>query len=81
MTKLNTNKRAVTAKQAIELLNKHDYHVTEEEAEKILDWLYFYSELTVQQILKHDGFDTCIPVNAVDSQEQPPVKRKAKRRP
>ncbi|QJD94363.1 hypothetical protein HH214_15500 [Mucilaginibacter robiniae] len=47
-----SEKRSVTPQQAIELLEKHGCQVTKEEAEKLLDFLYFLGKLTVDQLLK-----------------------------
>ncbi len=47
-------KRNVTTEQAIELLKEEGYEVTEEQANAILDFLYFLGRLTVRQLLKAD---------------------------
>lgn len=45
-------KRNITVKQAKSMLAKNGLIVSEEETEKILDFLYFLGELTVQQYFK-----------------------------
>jgi hypothetical protein len=47
-----SHKRNVTAKQSIKILRKNGLEVTEEEAAKILDLMYFLSGLVVSQMLK-----------------------------
>lgn len=46
------NKRNITTKQVKGMLTKNCLTVSEEDAAKILDFLYFLGELTVQQYFK-----------------------------
>ncbi|GAA4907531.1 hypothetical protein GCM10023313_07970 [Mucilaginibacter defluvii] len=47
-------KRNVTTEQAIKLFEEQGCHITENEAEKILDILYFLSKLIVNQEIKNE---------------------------
>jgi hypothetical protein len=48
--KVNTiQKRNITPAQAIKILEKNGIQATEEEARKILDFLYFLAKLAVHQ--------------------------------
>jgi hypothetical protein len=47
-----SEKRSVTPKQAITILEKNGYQINEEEAHEILDFLYFLGRLTVNQYIK-----------------------------
>jgi len=48
----SSEKRSVTPKQAIAILEKNGYQINEEEAQEILDFLYFLGKLTVNQYIK-----------------------------
>ena len=48
----SSEKRSVTPKQAITILEKNGYQINEEEAQEILDFLYFLGKLTVNQYIK-----------------------------
>lgn len=50
-TKLN-EKRNITPKNAVEILKKNGVEISEEKAIKILDTLYFLSELVIEQNFK-----------------------------
>lgn len=50
-TKLN-GKRNITPKNAVEILKKNGVEISEEKAIKILDTLYFLSELVIEQNFK-----------------------------
>jgi hypothetical protein len=45
-------KRNINPQQAIEILKKSGVEISEEEAEKVLDVLYFLAELIVEQNFK-----------------------------
>lgn len=47
-----SEKRNITPRQTVELLHKKGINITEKEAEKILDLLYFLANLIVQQNFK-----------------------------
>jgi protein-tyrosine-phosphatase len=44
-----TEKRNITPEQAVKVLRKNGIEATEEEAKKILDFLYLLAKLTVNQ--------------------------------
>jgi protein-tyrosine-phosphatase len=48
----SSEKRSVTPKQAIAVLEKHGYQINEKEAEQVLNFLYFLGRLTVDQYIK-----------------------------
>ncbi|TFF36150.1 hypothetical protein [Mucilaginibacter psychrotolerans] len=48
-------KRNVTPAQAVRVLSENGLHVSEKEAEKILDFLYFLGKLTVNQYIKDNS--------------------------
>jgi hypothetical protein len=50
-------KRDITPIQAANILAQHGTHVTEKEAEIILDFLYFLGKLTVDQYIKENTTD------------------------
>ena len=47
-------KRRVTALEAVKILKNNGIDITEKEAEKILDFLYFLGKLTVNQYFNKD---------------------------
>lgn len=45
------NKRNITAKDAIRILHENGVEISEKEAEKLLDLMYFFGKLTVNQYI------------------------------
>jgi len=46
-------KRGVTSEKAIKILHENGIEVSEKEAEKILEFLYFLAKLTVNQYINN----------------------------
>ena len=50
---MQDNKRSITPQKAVEILNEHGTTVTFEEAKIILDFMYNFAILSVNQLVKN----------------------------
>lgn len=55
---MHDNKRSITPQMAMDILNKNGTKVTLEEAKLILDFMYKFAILSVNQLVKNKSTDS-----------------------